>query len=49
MNHDLPITQRILSPTDLSQFLRLERCERFLPLRVARQMNLAEALPAITS
>src|SRR5688500_4168701 len=34
MNHALPVTRRILSPTDISQFLRLERCERFLRLRM---------------
>lgn len=39
MDHTLPITQRILSPTDLSQFLRLERCERFLRLRMYEREN----------
>ncbi len=39
MDHTLPITQRILSPTDLSQFLRLERCERYLRLRMVEREN----------
>lgn len=39
MDHTLPITRRILSPTDLSQFLRLERCERYLRLRMYEREN----------
>lgn len=34
MDHTLPVTRRILSPTDISQFLRKERCERYLRLRM---------------
>ncbi|WP_394796256.1 AAA domain-containing protein [Armatimonas sp.] len=34
MNHALPITNHTLTPTDVSQFIRLERCERYLRLRM---------------
>jgi hypothetical protein len=32
-----PATARRITPTDVSQFVRLEQCERFLRLRLAER------------
>jgi len=54
---ELPVHQKKITPTDLSQYIRLDRCERFLRLRLhesnegrgfLKQAGVtAEAIPAI--
>ena len=54
---ELPVHQKKITPTDLSQYVRLDRCERFLRLRLHERNDgrgflkqagvTAEAIPAI--